>query len=66
MKALIFHRDGFFFYELELRGFWYRKIYPYCHISKYPSFWRGMYSVCEQNVMIFEARKMEWRMDFFC
>lgn len=44
----------FFLNELELRGFWYRKIYPYCHISKYPSFWRGTLS---KKVMVFEARK---------
>ena len=32
----------FFFYELELRGFWYRKIYPYCHTSHTRLFWGGI------------------------
>jgi len=54
MKTLIFHRDGFFFNELELHGFWYRKKYTPTVTSRSTPRFGGVF---EQNRMVFEARK---------
>ena len=52
----------FFHYEFPLMD-WFQKKNTLTVTSHIPLFFGGVFL---QNVRVFEARKMEWRMDFFC
>ena len=66
MKSLIFHRDGIFFYKFPLPGLVSEKNTPTV-TSQIPLFLGGYLSKMfgYLTTRVFEAPKMEWRMDFF-